>query len=179
MVIRWLEQTEEMVMKVLTKNGLALQYVKNPSRLHIETAIKQNGCAIEFVDNPSMELEELAVSSNPEAIGVLIRKWQDIKKLTRDQSQFTKKLKFLAIQRNPELIDSIPGLSSKDVRNWVNELRRRAVRTSLCEVCIGLQPLELPALMTMMILDELNFPHMNLMTDHAKWEVITMVKHFK
>ena len=46
-------------------------------------------------------------------------------------------------------------------------------------VCVGLQSLELPAYVTLAILDELLPGRLrDLESMHFKWEVITAVKHF-
>ena len=45
------------------------------------------------------------------------------------------------------------------------------------EICIGLQDLELPAFVTLAIVDEA--VHENSIRMWAKWELITAVKHFR
>jgi hypothetical protein len=45
------------------------------------------------------------------------------------------------------------------------------------EICIGLQDLELPAFVTLQIVDEA--VHENSIRMWAKWELITAVKHFR
>jgi hypothetical protein len=45
------------------------------------------------------------------------------------------------------------------------------------EICIGLQSLELPAFVTLTIIDEA--VHENSIRMWAKWELITAVKHFR
>ncbi len=51
------------------------------------------------------------------------------------------------------------------------------IRERATEICIGLQDLALPALITLEIIDEA--VHENSIRMWAKWELITAVKHFK
>jgi hypothetical protein len=50
------------------------------------------------------------------------------------------------------------------------------IRERAAEICIGLQDLELPALVTLAIVDEA--VHENSIRMWAKWELITATKHF-
>ncbi len=50
------------------------------------------------------------------------------------------------------------------------------IRERATEICIGLQDLELPAFVTLAIVDEA--VHENSIRMWAKWELITAVKHF-
>jgi hypothetical protein len=51
------------------------------------------------------------------------------------------------------------------------------IRQRATEICIGLQDLELPAFVTLQIIDEA--VHENSIRMWAKWELITAVKHFR
>jgi hypothetical protein len=51
------------------------------------------------------------------------------------------------------------------------------IREHATEICIGLQDLELPAFVTLTIIDEA--VHENSIRMWAKWELITAVKHFR
>jgi hypothetical protein len=51
------------------------------------------------------------------------------------------------------------------------------IRERATEICIGLQDLELPAFVTLAIIDET--VHENSIRMWAKWELITAVKHFR
>jgi hypothetical protein len=51
------------------------------------------------------------------------------------------------------------------------------IRERAAEICIGLQSLELPAFVTLTIIDEA--VHENSIRMWAKWELITAVKHFR
>jgi hypothetical protein len=51
------------------------------------------------------------------------------------------------------------------------------IRERATEICIGLQSLELPAFVTLQIVDEA--VHENSIRMWAKWELITAVKHFR
>ncbi len=51
------------------------------------------------------------------------------------------------------------------------------IRERATEICIGLQDLELPAFVTLQIIDEA--VHENSIRMWAKWELITSVKHFR
>jgi hypothetical protein len=54
----------------------------------------------------------------------------------------------------------------------IGTIRKRAT-----EICIALQDLELPAFVTLQIIDEA--VHENSIRMWAKWELITAVKHFR
>jgi hypothetical protein len=51
------------------------------------------------------------------------------------------------------------------------------IRERATEICIGLQDLELPAFVTLQIIDEA--VHENSIRMWAKWALITAVKHFQ
>jgi hypothetical protein len=51
------------------------------------------------------------------------------------------------------------------------------IRERATQICIGLQSLELPAFVTLQIIDEA--VHENSIRMWAKWELITAVKHFR
>jgi hypothetical protein len=51
------------------------------------------------------------------------------------------------------------------------------IRERATEICVGLQSLELPAFVTLLIVDEA--VHENSIRMWAKWELITAVKHFR
>ncbi len=51
------------------------------------------------------------------------------------------------------------------------------IRERATEICIGLQSLELPAFVTLAIIDEA--VHENSIRMWAKWELITAVKHYR
>jgi hypothetical protein len=51
------------------------------------------------------------------------------------------------------------------------------IRERATEICIALQDLELPAFVTLLILDEA--VHENSIRMWAKWELIAAVKHFR
>jgi hypothetical protein len=51
------------------------------------------------------------------------------------------------------------------------------IRERATETCIGLQSLELPAFVTLQIVDEA--VHENSIRMWAKWELITAVKHYR
>ncbi len=53
----------------------------------------------------------------------------------------------------------------------------RVIRDRATEICVGLQDLELPALVTLAVVDE--SVHENLIRMWAKWELITTVKHYR
>jgi hypothetical protein len=51
------------------------------------------------------------------------------------------------------------------------------IRARATEICFGLQDLELPAFVTLQIIDEA--VHENSIRMWAKWELITAVKHYR
>jgi hypothetical protein len=72
--------------------------------------------------------------------------------------------------------------SAKQCARRVNEIIAATthigfIRKRATEICIGLQELELPAFVTLQIIDEA--VHENSIRMWAKWELITAVKHFR
>jgi hypothetical protein len=86
-------------------------------------------------------------------------------------------------------LPSIAGLRIDDSSDSAQECARRVkeifvatthigmIRERATEICIGLQDLELPAFVTLSIVDEA--VHENSIRMWAKWELITTVKHFR
>jgi hypothetical protein len=93
----------------------------------------------------------------------------------------------LQLFRNP--LPTIAGLPFEDTRYSAEQCARRIdeilaaathigmIRERAAEICIGLQDLELPAFVTLTIIDEA--VHENSIRMWAKWELITAVKHFR
>ncbi len=72
--------------------------------------------------------------------------------------------------------------SSEQCARRVNEIIAATthigmIRERATEICLGLQSLELPAFVTLTIIDEA--VHENSIRMWAKWELITAVKHFR
>jgi hypothetical protein len=89
---------------------------------------------------------------------------------------------------DPELLQrtQAPGFSQRlhDVVNKFDtvdkQLRKhklQLINPRATEICIGMQPIGLPALLTLMIIDEA-CPLAFWVTDYLKWKCITAVKHF-
>lgn len=57
--------------------------------------------------------------------------------------------------------------------------RLSLIRHQAADVCIALQSLELPAFVTLQVVDFACEPFANCATMHAKWQLITFIKHFK
>jgi hypothetical protein len=86
-------------------------------------------------------------------------------------------------------LPTIAGLTHEDVWVIAEQCARRVneiiaatthvgmIRERATEICIGLQDLELPAFVTLQIIDEA--VHENSIRMWAKWELITAVKHFR
>jgi hypothetical protein len=91
------------------------------------------------------------------------------------------------LRGNP--LPAIAGLPFEITPDCANECARRVseilaatthigfIRERATEICIGLQDLELPAFVTLQIVDEA--VHENSIRMWAKWELITAVKHFR
>jgi hypothetical protein len=96
-------------------------------------------------------------------------------------------LSFLQLSGNP--LPTIAGLPFDDTVDSADQCARRVneiiaatthigtIRKRATEICIGLQDLELPAFVTLQIIDEA--VHENSIRMWAKWELITAVKHFR
>jgi hypothetical protein len=94
---------------------------------------------------------------------------------------------FLQLDENP--LPAIAGLPLDDTDDNAEECARRVneilaatthigmIRERATEICIGLQSLELPAFVTLQIIDEA--VHENSIRMWAKWELITAVKHYR
>jgi hypothetical protein len=81
-----------------------------------------------------------------------------------------------------ELPFEFTGVSATQCARRVNEIIAATthidfIRERATEICIGLQDLELPAFVTLTIIDEA--VHENSIRMWAKWELITAVKHFR
>jgi len=63
-------------------------------------------------------------------------------------------------------------------QSYLHTVRKSLFRDRIVEICIALQSLELPALVTLMIVDEL-LPLAHIIQMHLKWHPIVTVKHFK
>jgi hypothetical protein len=94
---------------------------------------------------------------------------------------------FHQLDGNP--LPAIAGLPFENTNGSAEECVRRVneiiaatthigfIRERATEICIGLQDLELPAFVTLTIIDEA--VHENSIRMWAKWELITAVKHFR
>lgn len=66
-------------------------------------------------------------------------------------------------------------------REWTTRCAqddKTVTRNIAFPICIGLQSLDLPALVTLCIVDHSLSPHDDSCTMHFKWSIITAVKHF-
>ena len=61
-------QTEENLLKILKIDGLAIQYIKDPTPEMQLGAVKQNGWAIQYIKNPTPEMQLMAVKQSGLAI---------------------------------------------------------------------------------------------------------------
>jgi hypothetical protein len=90
---------------------------------------------------------------------------------------------FAQLAENP--LPTIAGLTFEDSQQCarrVNEIIAATthigmIRERATEICVGLQDLELPAFVTLQIIDAAM--HENSIRMWAKWELITAVKHFR
>jgi hypothetical protein len=94
---------------------------------------------------------------------------------------------FLQLHGNP--LPTIAGLPFENTLDSATQCARRVneiiaatthigfIRERATEICVGLQSLELPAFVTLQIIDEA--VHENSIRMWAKWELITAVKHFR
>jgi hypothetical protein len=94
---------------------------------------------------------------------------------------------FHQLYGNP--LPAIAGLPYELIEDSAAECARRVneilaatthigmIRKRATEICIGLQSLELPAFVSLQIIDEA--VHENSIRMWAKWELITAVKHFR
>jgi hypothetical protein len=74
------------------------------------------------------------------------------------------------------------GFSTKRCARHIDEILAAmthigVIRKRATEICVGLQDLELPAFVTLQIIDAA--VHKNSIRMWAKWELITAVKHFR
>lgn len=170
--------SNERIKRALSLNGLALPHVPNEiTDEFIDIAVGQNGEAIKHVPEAMRTdaLELKAVKQNPIAIGHIINY---TKKPSIDRMRYLKYLKGVTATLYPDIIDRLLAMNTKEVREIANARRAQLLRLKICNVCIGLQGLGLPALVTMYVIDASDLPHYELLTDHDKWEVIRTVKHY-
>jgi hypothetical protein len=89
------------------------------------------------------------------------------------------------LQIDGNQLPAIAGLAVEDAEQCALRLEEilaatthiGMIRERATEICIGLQDLELPAFVTVQIIDEA--VHENSIRMWAKWELITAVKHFR
>jgi hypothetical protein len=93
----------------------------------------------------------------------------------------------LQLSGNP--LPAIAGLPFEQTSDSATQCARRVneilvatthiglIRKRATDICIGLQDLELPAFVTLQIIDEA--VHENSIRMWAKWELITAVKHYR
>jgi hypothetical protein len=93
----------------------------------------------------------------------------------------------LQLYRNP--LPSVAGLTFENTDDSATQCALRVneiiaatthigmIRKRATEICVGLQSIELPAFVTLQIIDEA--VHENSIRMWAKWELITAVKHFR
>jgi hypothetical protein len=96
---------------------------------------------------------------------------------------------FSSLQLNENPLPTIAGLlfdgtyeSAEQCARRVNEILAATTHIGMIleratEICIGIQSLELPAFVTLQIIDEA--VHANSIRMWAKWELITAVKHYR
>jgi hypothetical protein len=101
--------------------------------------------------------------------------------------EFDRDISVVQLDGNP--LPAIAGLQCEDTVDSAKQCARHideilaasthigTIRKRATEICIGLQDLELPAFVTLTILDEA--VHENSIRMWAKWELITAVKHFR
>ncbi len=94
-----------------------------------------------------------------------------------------------SLQLHGNQLPTIAGLTFEDTFESAAQCARRVneiiaatthigfIRERATEICVGLQDLELPAFVTLQIVDEA--VHENSIRMWAKWELITAVKHFR
>ena len=71
-------QTNEVILSYIKKDGLILRLIKNPTNKMIYTAIKQNGLAICLIDNQTEKMKVISLKQNKLALKCI--KNPDIKK---------------------------------------------------------------------------------------------------
>ncbi len=102
--------------------------------------------------------------------------------LVPDSSSFLLQLEGNPLPTIAGLLFEYTGDSAEQCARRVNEIVAATthigmIRKRATEICIGLQSLELPAFVTLTIIDEA--VHENSIRMWAKWELITAVKHFR
>lgn len=179
--------TPEMIKIAIKQNPLSLGPVlshetNDKKAEYIELAIDIDGLSIQCVEpkDRTEELEIRAVKSNPRSISAIINPI-GIGKMARkdpDRTKFLKILTGIAINLQPDIVETIPIIRNKETIKLMNIRRVEILRLQICEICVGLQGLGLPALVTMFIIDATELTHSELLIFYEKWKVITKVKHF-
>jgi hypothetical protein len=120
--------SEEVQKLAVEQNGLAIQYIKNPSDEVQKLAVRQNGLALEFLNNPSDEVQKLAVRQRGWAIEYIKNPSEELQRLAVQQvGQAIQSIKNpsdevqkLAVRQN--------GLALEFLNNPSDELQKLAVR---------------------------------------------------
>jgi len=140
----------------------------------IELAIDIDGLSIQCVEpkDRTEELEIRAVKSNPRSISAIINPigFGKMARKDPDRTKFLKILTGIAINLQPDIVETIPIIRNKETVKLMKIRRVQILRLQICNICIGLQGLVLPALVTMFIIDASELTHSELLIDYDKWE---------
>lgn len=84
------KDTEEEQLKEVQENGLAIQFINNPSLKVQFYAIRKDPYAIQYIDNPIEELQLEAIKKNPFVIGYMKNPTEDVLKEAIKQMEYDK-----------------------------------------------------------------------------------------
>lgn len=110
---------------------------------YIELAIDIDGLSIQCVEpqDRTEKLEIRAVRSNPRSISAIINPvgFGKMSKRDPDRIRFLKILTGIAINLQPDIVETIPIIRNKETIKLMNIRRVQILRLQICGICIGLQ----------------------------------------
>lgn len=155
-----------------------LSYACRDGKAHAVRVLLAAGAKVNHVDSERKTPMTYANNNNRKDIQLLLTAVHDKQPITRAANQFS--LSELEDARYQIKLTHQRLLQTKAEFNKARErwcFRRMIARAT--EICIALEGLSLPALMTVMILDEACAPHAELARFGTKWALVVTVKHPK
>ncbi|MEX0596643.1 MAG: hypothetical protein WD512_09090, partial [Candidatus Paceibacterota bacterium] len=144
----------------------------------VDYAIELDGTVIKFaMENPSYEMCERAIKSKPESIVHIAQKlkYQErSRKITQQYQKEWKYLRNLAIELEPELVERIPILRSKETLELAKIYTRRRYMNKMFDLCVSLHELDMPDPILYLIFDNLYQEHQ--LIEFELWNVSRLVK---
>jgi ankyrin repeat protein len=103
----------------------------------------------------------------------------DFPRLERDDGVWDERYAMLTVAGHPEFDDKVPWREQAWACNYIGELQLQLFRLRSFQVCVGLQSLRLPALISCEILSNMFGRLESTVAFHVVWAIVTTIKHKK